>query len=148
MFRSLFAAAILFAAGAAFADARADAIGGVTADAATTAVALSVPGAIEVNPLGFATVPIRLALIEQAKHMPAQDGIVVIHSVSAASWGAAAGNLLVFVGAGPAALPVGLGVMLAVWTRGEEERAFYHECAIHELLAGHAMTCTYTPSSR
>jgi hypothetical protein len=102
----------------------------VAADAATTAAALSsVPGAVEANPAGWLTIPIRLALIEHAKHQPIAEGLPIIHGVTAASWGAAASNTLVLFGATvPISAPVGVAVWWAVWKHGADEREFWHIC--------------------
>ena len=44
-----------------------EAVSGVAADAASTAAALATPGIAEANPQGWATQPIRQAIIEHEK---------------------------------------------------------------------------------
>jgi hypothetical protein len=118
----------------------------VAADAATTASALSVvPGAAEANPLGWATVPIRLAIIQHALHQPIAEGIQTIHHVQAASWGAAANNALIVLGAAtPLSLAGGAAVWYAVWKSGENEREFWQICAALR-AENRGLACAYTP---
>jgi hypothetical protein len=107
---------------------------GTAADAATTGAALATPGLAETNPLGWATVPIRMALIEHAKTLPREEGQPVIDAVSASSWGATANNLLMLAGAGTVAPVIGIAVGYAMWKKGETEREFWHMCALHQKL--------------
>lgn len=107
---------------------------GTTADAVTTGAALASPGIAEANPLGWATVPIRMAIIEHAKSLPREQGQPVMDAVSASGWGAAANNLLVLVGAGPAAPIAGMAIGYAVWKSGETEREFWRMCAVHKTM--------------
>jgi hypothetical protein len=109
-----------------------DAYAGVAADAASTAASLAVPGIAETNPLGWATLPIRLAVIEHAKTLPKEEGKPIMDAVSASGWGAAANNLLVLAGAGPAAPVVGIALGYAMWKQGETEREFWRMCAVHK----------------
>jgi ABC-type Fe3+ transport system permease subunit len=120
----------------------------VAADAATTAVGLSIPGVVEMNPLGFATVPIRMAIIDHAKRQPIAEGTKTLHAVSASSWGAAANNALIVAGAGTAiALPIGIVVAWMVWKNGEPEREFWNNCEIHRILEENkALECVWTPT--
>jgi hypothetical protein len=130
--------AIAFAALAAFcgstqaqqADAK-EAYGGLAADAISTAVGLSLPGVVEMNPLGWAALPLRILAIEHAKTLPREQAQPILDGTKAAGWGAAANNLLVLAGAGPAAPLVGLAVGIAIWKSGEDERNFWQACAVH-----------------
>jgi len=106
---------------------------GVAADAATTAASLATPGLAETNPLGWATLPIRLAIIEHAKTLPREEAQPLVDMTSASGWGAAANNLMALAGAaGPAAPIVGMAVAYAVWKKGETEREFWKMCAVHK----------------
>jgi hypothetical protein len=111
---------------------------GVAADAATTAASLATPGLAETNPLGWATVPIRLAILQHAKTLPREEAQPLVDMTSASGWGAAANNLLVLAGAsGPAAPLVGMAVAYAVWKNGETEREFWKMCAVHKQFDSH-----------
>ena len=107
---------------------------GTAADAATTAAALATPGFVETNPLGWATVPLRIAAIQYAKSLPREEGQPIMDAVSATGWGAAAGNLLMLAGVGAAAPVVGIAVGYSVWKKGETEREFWHLCKTHQKL--------------
>lgn len=120
----------------------------VAADAATTAVTLStVSGAVELNPLGFATVPIRLAVIEHAKKQKTEEAVPILHAVSAASWGAAANNLFVIGGAtGAAPLALGIAIAAILWADGAHEREFWQVCAQERKRDPNITTCIYSRS--
>jgi hypothetical protein len=120
---------------------------GVAADAATTGAALATPGIAEMNPLGWATVPLRVAAIQYAKTLPREEGQPVMDAVSASGWGAAANNLLVLAGASAAAPVVGLAIGYAVWKSGEEEREFWEACAVHKQMDPN-VKCEYKPWTR
>ena len=107
---------------------------GLAADAVTTSIALSMPGIAEANPLGWATVPIRLAIMQHAKTLPREQAQPLMDSVSASGWGAAANNLAVLAGAGPAGAILGIAVGYAVWKSGEKEREFWTACAMHKSI--------------
>jgi hypothetical protein len=107
---------------------------GVAADAVSTGAALATPGLAEANPLGWATVPLRMAIIEHAKSLPREKGQPMMDAVSASGWGAAANNLLVLAGASAAAPLAGLAVGYAVWKSGETEREFWRMCAVHKSM--------------
>jgi hypothetical protein len=121
-----------------------DARAAVAADAASTAAALSVPGIAEVNPLAWATVPLRLAVMEHAKTLPREEGQPVVDAMSASSWGAAANNVLVLVGAGAAAPLIGVVVGYAVWKAGSTEREFWRVCAVYKQF-GPPVQCAFKP---
>jgi hypothetical protein len=121
-----------------------EAYGGVAADALTTGAALTMPGVVETNPLGWATVPLRLMVLEHAKTLPREEAQPVMDAVSASGWGAAANNLLVLAGASGAGPVVGIVVGYAIWQRGETEREFWRLCAVHKQLAtGRRLTCQF-----
>ena len=128
-------------AGAAHADPTA--LGGITADVATTSIGQAL-GHVEANPAGWALLPVRIAVVERAKALSPEQGLPVLHAVSATSWGAAANNLLVMAGAGPAAPVLGLVVGIAVWKAGEPERHFWQACAVHRQDRP-ALRCVYAP---
>jgi hypothetical protein len=111
-----------------------DAYTGVAADAVSTGAALAAPGIGEANPLGWATVPIRIAIIQHAKSLPREQGQPMMDAVSASGWGAAANNLLVLAGASAAAPLAGLAIGYAVWKSGETEREFWRMCAVHKSM--------------
>jgi len=124
-----------------------DAFSGVAADAATTGAALATPGITEANPLGWATVPLRLAAIQYAKTLPKEQGQPVMDAVSASGWGAAANNLMVLAGASTVAPVIGFAIGYAVWKSGEEEREFWQACAIHKQMEPN-VKCEYRPWTR
>jgi hypothetical protein len=115
---------------------------GTAADAATTAAALATPGFAEANPLGWATVPIRMAIIEHAKTLPREEGQRMVDAVSATSWGASASNLMMLAGASTVAPVIGIAVGYAVWKKGETEREFWQMCAVHQKLDA-GVKCEY-----
>jgi hypothetical protein len=115
----------------------------LAADAATTAAALSA-GAVELNPIGWAAVPIRLGLIEAAKSLPDEERVPVYHMMNASGYGAAANNIGVFMGLQGA--PVfGLMVGIGIWAGGREEREFFRACATHRAYFKRQLPCKYTP---
>jgi hypothetical protein len=135
-------AAVVFAAFSAAHAGEQQAYTGLAADALTTGAALATPGMVESNPLGWATFPIRMAIIEHAKTLPREEGQPLIDMTSASGWGAAANNLLALAGAGPLGAVVGVAVGYAVWKSGETEREFWHMCAA-EKKADPAAKCEF-----
>ena len=145
MKKQLVVAAVLVAGALSMAQAGEQEAGsGVAADAASTAAALATPGIAEANPLGWATLPIRLAVIEHAKTLPREEGQPLMDAVSASGWGAAANNLLVLAGAGPAAPIVGVALGYAMWKQGETEREFWRMCAMHKQMEP-GVQCAFKP---
>ncbi|MEJ6023569.1 hypothetical protein [Ramlibacter sp. PS4R-6] len=130
MFKKLGAAALISLAVASQAQAgEVEAYSGITADAVSTGLALSAPGIGELNPLGWATVPLRIMMVQHAKSLPQEEGRPMMQSIEAGGWGAAANNLLVLAGASSIAAPiVGLAVGYAIWKKGEPEREFWAIC--------------------
>jgi hypothetical protein len=117
----------------------------VAADAATTATGLSMAGIAEANPLGWATIPLRVAIIEEAKTMPIEEGTPVLHLISAQGWALAVNNLLVMAGAGPFSLAAGLMVGIGIWAGGEDERLFWQNCSTHRRLEPEkTLECVWT----
>jgi hypothetical protein len=118
----------------------------IAADAVSTAAALSTK-AVEMNPAGWATVPIRLAITEYARKLPAHESKPITDAVGAAGWGAAANNALVALGAGPGALLVGALVTLTIWRQGADEREFLRLCQVHRVISKNPrLTCTFKSS--
>jgi len=142
--KHVFAAGLLTLVAATALAGEQDAYSGVAADAASTAASLSAPGIAEVNPLGWATIPVRLAVVEHAKTLPRDQGQPVVDAVSASGWGAAANNLLVLVGAGAAAPLIGVVVGYAVWKSGGTEREFWRVCAVYKQLDP-PVQCSFKP---
>lgn len=135
MFKKLGAAALITLAVASNAQAgEVGAYGGIAADAVSTGLALAAPGIVEANPLGWVTIPIRLAMMQYAKSLPREEGQPVMDTVSAGGWGAAMNNLAVLAGAGAAAPVLGIVVGYAVWKSGEKERDFWTTCAVNKLV--------------
>jgi hypothetical protein len=122
--------------------AQAGAYGGIAADAVTTSLATQVPGVVEANPLGLATVPIRLALIEHTKSLPPEQAKPVLDAITASSIGVSVNNLLILAGVGAAPV-VGLIVGMTLWDRGAEEREFWFMCA-EQRRDQPQLTCRYT----
>jgi hypothetical protein len=145
MFKKLGAAALvsLAVSSTAFAG-EVEGYSGIAADAVTTGIALSAPGIVETNPLGWMTVPIRIAIMEHAKTLPREQGQPVMDAVSATGWGAAASNLGILAGLGVAAPVVGIAVGYAVWKKGEGERDFWMACAAHKAVEA-GVNCEYKP---
>ena len=134
MSKQLVAVALSLAVATAVHAGEQEAYSGIAADAVTTGISLGVPGVVETNPLGWATLPIRLAITEHAKTLPREEGQPIMDAMSASGWGAAASNLLVLAGAGPVAPLVGVAVGYAVWKSGETEREFWRMCAVHKTM--------------
>ena len=111
---------LLLALLCATAQAQPAAYGGIAADAATTAHALA-QGAAEANPLGWATVPLRLGVVAYASTLTPEQGVPVVRAVTQVSYGAAVANLV--------NLPVGMTVTLILWLKDKPERDFYAMCA-------------------
>jgi hypothetical protein len=137
MMKKLGAAALITLAFASNANAgEVEAYGGIAADAVSTGFALAAPGVTEMNPLGWATIPIRIAMVQYAKSLPEEEGRPMMQSITAAGWGAAANNLLVLAGASTIAAPVlGLAVTYALWKKGEPEREFWAICAAQKKVS-------------
>jgi hypothetical protein len=115
---------------------------GIGADAATTAAGLA-QGASELNPLGWATIPIRLGIIAHAETLPRQEALPIIDATNAAGWGAAASNVLTIAGAVlPGAIAVGFAVAWLYWQNGAQEREFAVQCAIFRAIDS-SRTCVY-----
>ena len=102
------------------------AYGAIGADTASTALGLSA-GAVELNPLGIATLPLSIAAVEYAATLPADQGLPITHGISAVKWGAAASNV-VGLAFGPVGYLVGAGVGLILWDRGSIEREYANVC--------------------
>lgn len=125
--------------------ARAEAETAIVADGVSTAAGLA-RGATELNPLGYATIPIRFALLAHADTKPAGERQQIRDTVETIGWGAAVNNLLVIAGAtGFAPLAVGAAVGVALWQQGAERREFYRLCDYMRKDAPH-LKCVYTPS--
>lgn len=106
------------------------AYGGVAADGVSTAVALSMPNIVEANPIGYLTIPLRIAAIEYAEKLPPVEGVPIIHAVKSVSWMAATSNVLVIAGAAnPVALAAGAAVLAYTWHAGADEREYAAFCA-------------------
>ena len=144
MNKQLVTAALSLAIASTAAAGESPAYGGIAADAITTGIALSVPGIVETNPLGWATVPIRLAVMEHAKSLPREEGQPIMDALSAGGWGAAVNNLLVLAGTGAAGPVVGLVVGYAVWKSGAQEREFWQMCAVHRTKDAN-VKCEFKP---
>lgn len=144
MLKQLGAAALVSLAFASSANAgEVDAYGGIAADAASTALALSAPGIVEMNPLGWATVPLRILAVQYAKSLPEEEGKPMMQGINAAGWGAAANNLLVLAGASSVAAPIiGIAVGYALWKKGEPEREFWAICAAQK-KSNPQLKCTF-----
>lgn len=116
----------------------------IAADAVSTVGALS-SGATELNPLGWATGPLRLVMLEYAKTLPPSESVQVRHSVRAGGYGAAANNVAVMVGIQGAPV-IGIFVGIGIWASGREEREFWAMCDREREHWGRPdMSCTYTP---
>lgn len=112
------------------------AVGGQVADVASTAVALSLPGVVEANPLGLAVLPLKVAAFAWAENQPPEVTIDVHRGLSAFGWGAAASNLCtasVAASGGSTAIPcLVLGFAVGRWdwrrTEGTEREQFDRLC--------------------
>lgn len=119
-----------------------DAYTGVAVDAATSAAAIGA-GGLEVNPLGFATIPLRIGVMEYAKTLPREESQPLMDAITASGWGAAANNLLVLAGAGVVAPLFGIVVGYTIWEHGETEREFWRLCAIHQQWEEKVVHCRF-----
>jgi hypothetical protein len=114
----------------------------IAADAITTSAATN---AVEMNPLGFATVPLRMALVEHARTLPIEEALPITDAVSATSWGAATNNLLMLAGASTAAPVVGFVLGYVIWQSGEKEREFWRLCKYYKETDPNIKTCKFEP---
>ena len=89
------------------------AVAGQVADVATTAIGLAA-GFSEANPLGAAILPIKVAVHYASKDMDLRNCVETRTAMGAIGWGAAAANIAVLAGAGPAGLILGIIVSVAV----------------------------------
>jgi hypothetical protein len=143
--RKQFAAAILSLAALQCAHAgEQDAYSGIAADAATTGLALSAPGLAEANPMGWATVPLRLMMVQYAKSLPREQGQPIMDATAAVGWAAAANNLLALAGASVAGPLVAVAVGYSMWKKGEPEREFWAICAEQRKIHPN-LKCNYQP---
>lgn len=152
--RSLLAAVLLLAAGAAFADARADAIAAGALDCFTTGEAIAGASAHafhELNPIGaLEACALKIPAIAIADRLPEPDRTTALHAQRALWDGVGAHNLALIAGASSSAA-TGAGIVIAIvlWERGSEEREFFRLCAIHRQLAhDESLRCIYTPSKQ
>lgn len=109
------------------------AYGAIAADTATTAIGLTLPGVVELNPLGWAVPVVSIAVVEYAKTLPPEEGVPLIHSMTATKWGVSVSNLFLFLGAAPAGLVAGVGVGYYLWQEGQGEREFWAICAAEKI---------------
>lgn len=98
----------------------------IGADTASTAIGLSA-GAAELNPLGIATLPLSIAIVEHAETLPANERLPIVHGISAVKWGAATSNV-VGLAFGPVGYIFGGAVGLVLWNQGSGEREYANVC--------------------
>ncbi len=123
---------------------RAQAYGGVGADAVSTAVAVAGFGAVEANPLGWWLWPFTAGLIEHAETLPDDERVRVHHAISASRWGVAVHNICSPFGGLFCVIP-GAVVSGVLWAGGAAERAFFDACMVHKVVVGNpALLCSYS----
>ena len=117
-------------------------------DVASTAAGLAA-GAVEANPLGLITIPVKIGALAYADGLPTGERETTQAAVAAIWTGAAANNWCVLAviasggSAAPACLVVGLIVGLRVWQGSAMEREFWLICA-RERAELPGLVCTYT----
>ena len=116
--------------------------GAIAADGVSTSIGLAA-GGVEIG-AGWASLPIRLAMIEHAKTLPPHEAKPILDAMNAAGWGAAANNVLVALGAWPVSFFIGGAVGLWLWSEGAATRDALTACAIHSHLAGKTLACNVT----
>lgn len=134
---------------------RNSAVGGQVADVASTAIALSVPGVVEMNPLGLAVLPLKVAAFVWAEGQPPEVAVEAHRGLSAFGWGAAASNLCtasVAASGGSTALPCLLiGIAVGSWdwgrTEGTEREQFDRLCAYNQRRSP-GFQCFWTEPAR
>ena len=155
--RNFVMAALLAAAlGSAHAQgAQEQAVGGVVADALTTAVGLAA-GAAELNPIGpVLAVGVKVVWLQHAKTLPDTERPAA-YAAAAAWWqGAAANNLCIAASVlsggafAPACVALGVAWGMKTWKDTEAERDFWEGCALLRVYAQDPqMACVYTPPAR
>ena len=111
-----------------------DAQAGALADAATTVAALAA-GAVEANPLGLFTLPVKLLALHHAHTLPEGARQHQLATLGALWAGAAVNNACVLAailtgGAfAPACLVAGIAAGAQRWQASSDERAFWAICA-------------------
>jgi len=113
---------------------------GPVADGVTTFAGLAA-GAQEINPI-IAVNPIVMAPLSIAartgavRYARGTDGCSeVVGAVDSLGWGAAANNIAVLAGAGPAAIPIGVIAMLLTYEKRQDQYANYCRmtCSLSDL---------------
>ena len=118
------------------------------ADVVTTGAALAL-GAVEVNPLGVVTIPLKIAILSYVETLPDGEKQQNQSAVGAMWSGAAANNLCVLIAIvtggtfAPACIAAGLVYGVHRWNDSEMEREFWWLCA-QEKQSNPAMTCQFT----
>lgn len=122
--------------------------GAAVADTVTTAGALAL-GATELNPVNWATIPIKLATLLYCKTLP-EDEKAQCHATVGPIWGGAAVNNLCVVAmilTGGAFMPVciagGIGYGVYAWNESAPEREFYAGCTEYRRVSGGTFRCIY-----
>ena len=135
---------------AAHADTAHDAQQAAIADVATTGIGLAL-GAAEANPLGIATLPLKLIALDYADKLPTGERETLQSAIASVWTGASVNNVCVILalvtgGAfGAGCIVAGLAVAVGRWTAGEQEREFWQICADY-MRMNPALVCTYTPT--
>lgn len=114
------------------------------ADSVTTAAGITA-GLAEVNPLGWATIPAKVAALAYAQTLP-DDEAAAFHASVGPIWsGVAVSNvcLLTCVACAPACVLAGFGVALQQWHVSREEREFHERCAAYRRAVGGVFRCVY-----
>ncbi len=140
--RTLIASLLLCLATTAHAD-----YSGIAADGVSSAIASTVPGLSEANPLGLLVFPIKIGIVAHAKTLPAEEGVPLVRGIDSTSWGAAANNICIALTLNPACLLLGVAVGGTLWHRSADERAFFEVCARHKRVYPEdaSLNCRYTP---
>lgn len=119
------------------------------ADVATTGIGLAL-GAAEANPIGLATIPLKLVILDYAESL--QDGEKQeLQSAIASIWGGASANNLCVIAAiatggtfAPACVLLGLVYGLTQWETSANERLFWKACQLEkERQNNPALKCIY-----
>lgn len=157
--RAFLIAAILLAAGPAFADADSNlheqAVHAGIADVATTALGLAA-GAAEANPLGAAlSIGLKPLVLHYVATLPEEQRALPLAAAASLWSGVAVNNVCVIAsiltagGFAPACIVAGFVYGMHTWGQSERERIFWAEgCPMLRQYTGEPdLKCIYTPAS-
>lgn len=139
-------------AGCSTLDTKERAINGQVADLSSTAIALSVPGLVEANPLGILVVPAKYAAFKYAETLPISQQIIWHRNLSAFGWGAAISNICtvsVALSGGASAIPcLFLGLSSGIYdynkTKPKSDKEEFDRFCVYGKKKDPNLTCIWT----